>query len=70
MRLSGALSTLKPMDHFRWKVGLSWGIGHYYDSPLPLEDRFFLGGSNSGGFARNQVGQLINALGQTLVRNR
>ena len=41
VRLSGALSTLQPMDRFRWKVGLSWGIGRTNDdSPLPLEDRF------------------------------
>ena len=24
VRLSGAVSTLQPMDRFRWKVGLSW----------------------------------------------
>ena len=58
VRLSGAMTTLQPMDVFRWKVGLSWGIGRTNDdSPLPLEDRFFLGGSNSmRGFTRNQVG--------------
>jgi outer membrane protein assembly factor BamA len=37
---------------------LGWGLGRTSDdSPLPLEERFFLGGANSlRGFYRNQVG--------------
>ncbi len=58
VRLTGGMTTLLPMDNFRWKVSGNWGIGRTNDdTPLPLEERFFLGGSNSmRGFARNQVG--------------
>ena len=68
VRLSGALSTLQPMDRFRWKIGLSWGIGRTNDdSPLPLEDRFFLGGSNSmRGLPVIRLDQQINVRGRTL----
>ena len=58
VRLTGGMTTLIPTEYFRWRVALGWGIGRTNDdSPLPLEDRFFLGGANSmRGFARNQVG--------------
>lgn len=63
VRIAGGITTLVPMDHFRWKIGLNWGIGRTNDdTPLPLEERFFLGGSNSmRGFTRNQVGPANNS---------
>ena len=58
VRLGGNLTTIQPMRMDRIKVSMSWGLARTFDdSPVPLEDRFFLGGSNSmRGFARNQVG--------------
>jgi outer membrane protein insertion porin family len=63
VRIAGGVTTLVPMGPFRWKIGFNWGIGRTNDdSPLPLEERFFLGGSNSmRGFARNQVGPANNS---------
>ena len=63
VRIAGGVTTLVPMEQFRWKIGLSWGIGRTNDdTPLPLEERFFLGGSNSmRGFTRNQVGPANNS---------
>lgn len=58
VRLGGNFTTIQPLLMDRVKVSMSWGIARTFDdSPVPLEDRFFLGGSNSmRGFARNQVG--------------
>lgn len=58
VRLMGALSFVRPIGGMRYKCSLGWGLGRTADdSPLPLEERFFLGGANSlRGFYRNQVG--------------
>ena len=58
VRLSGNLTTMSPIGDFRSKLSFSWGIVRTQDdSPPPLEERFFLGGSNTmRGFARNHVG--------------
>ena len=58
VRLTGDLSFIRPIGDFRYKCSLGWGLGRTADeTPLPLEERFFLGGPNSlRGFYRNQVG--------------
>ncbi len=58
VRLIGDLSFIQPIGGFRYKCSMGWGLGRTADeTPLPLEERFFLGGPNNlRGFFRNQVG--------------
>jgi outer membrane protein assembly factor BamA len=56
--MTGGMTLIHPMNALKSIVSVSWGIARTNDdSPLTLEERFFMGGSNSmRGFARNQVG--------------